>query len=189
MFGRLAAEFERNLLEVAGGGLQDDLADLGRTGEGDLVDVGMLGDRAAGARSHAGDDVDDAFGNAGFSDQFAQAQGRQRSLLGGLQDDRVAAGQRGSELPCGHQEREIPRNNLAADADRLAQRVVEERGIGWVGLAVNLGAPSRRSSGRSRRPPERRRPCEKVSGLPLSRVSSSASSSACASMSSAILNR
>ena len=38
--GRLAAQFERDLLEVAlGGRLDDQAADLGRAGEGDLVDV------------------------------------------------------------------------------------------------------------------------------------------------------
>src|SRR5579863_3020266 len=46
---RLAAEFQRDLFQISGGGLQDDLADFGRTGEGHLVDRGMLGDRAAGA--------------------------------------------------------------------------------------------------------------------------------------------
>ena len=57
---RLAAELERDALEVAGGGLDDQLADLGRAGEGDLVDVGMLGQRRAGRLAEAGDDVDDA---------------------------------------------------------------------------------------------------------------------------------
>ena len=40
--GRLAAEFERELLGRLRGGLADDAADFGRTGEGDLVDVGVL---------------------------------------------------------------------------------------------------------------------------------------------------
>ena len=44
---RLAAEFERDALQVAGGGLDDQFADLGRSGEGDLVDVGVLGERGA----------------------------------------------------------------------------------------------------------------------------------------------
>ena len=48
--GRLAAELEAEALAGAGGGLADDLADLGRAGEGDLVDIGMIDDRGAGAR-------------------------------------------------------------------------------------------------------------------------------------------
>ena len=43
----LAAEFQRDLLQVAGRGGDDLLADLGGTGEGDLVDVGVRGQRGA----------------------------------------------------------------------------------------------------------------------------------------------
>src|ERR1700722_2481268 len=104
---RFAAEFQRYLFQIAGGGLKDDLADFGRAGERDLIDVGMLGDRATGARAHAGDDIEDAIGNSGSADQRAEPERRQRSLLRGLQDDRVAAGQCRTELPCGHQQREV----------------------------------------------------------------------------------
>ena len=115
-------------------------------------------------------------------------KGGQRSLLGRLQNHGVAASQRGSELPGRHQQREIPRDDLPANADRLTQRVVEERGVRRIGLAVNLGDPSAvvaEGFGGGRNVEA----AEKVSGLPLSSVSSSASSSACASISSAILNR
>jgi len=44
---RLAAQFQRYLLQIAGGGLDDELADLGRSGEGDLVDPFMRGQRGA----------------------------------------------------------------------------------------------------------------------------------------------
>ena len=63
--GRLAAELERQALAGAGGGLADDLADFGRAGEGDLVDIGVIDDRGAGV-ALAGDDVDDALGQAGL---------------------------------------------------------------------------------------------------------------------------
>ncbi len=62
--GRLAAELERDALQVAGRGLQDQLADFGRAGERDLVDIGMLGDRAAGAGAEARDDLHDALGQS-----------------------------------------------------------------------------------------------------------------------------
>ena len=56
---RLAAELERQLLAGAGEPALDRLADLGRAGERDLVDVGMVDERRARA-AVAGDDVDDA---------------------------------------------------------------------------------------------------------------------------------
>jgi len=51
-------------------------------------------------------------------DQAPKAQRRHRRLLGGLQYDRAARGERWRDLPRRHQEREIPRNDLANDADR-----------------------------------------------------------------------
>ena len=48
--GRLAAELQRQLLAGAGGRLADDAADLGRAGEGDLVDVRMLDDQPRRSR-------------------------------------------------------------------------------------------------------------------------------------------
>ncbi len=55
----LAAELERQLLARAGEAALDRLADLGRAGERDLVDAGMVDERGAGA-AVARDDVDDA---------------------------------------------------------------------------------------------------------------------------------
>jgi hypothetical protein len=54
--GGLAAEFEGELLARAGGGSGNQAADLGRTGEGDLVDVRVFDQRATGIPG-AGDDV------------------------------------------------------------------------------------------------------------------------------------
>ncbi len=48
-----------------------------------------------------------------------------RRLLGGLHDDGVAGGQRRSQLPRLHQQREIPGNDLPDHADRLVPRVAE----------------------------------------------------------------
>ncbi len=68
-----AAEFEGDLLEVSGGGLDDEAADFGRSGEGDLVDEGVSGERSSGAFAESGEDVDDAFGESGFVDEFGEA--------------------------------------------------------------------------------------------------------------------
>ena len=65
----------------------------------------------------------------------------------GLSTTRVAAGERGAELPGRHQQREVPGDDLTDHADRLAQRVVEEAGaVGPVDrdrLALDLGRPAR----------------------------------------------
>ena len=57
----LAAQLERDLLQVARSGPQDALADLGRAGEGDSVDVRLTGQRSACGVAEAGYDVDHAF--------------------------------------------------------------------------------------------------------------------------------
>ena len=74
--GRLAAQLQRDLLEIAlAGGLDDQAADLGRAGEGDLVDARMGRQRRAGRFAQAGNDVDHARGEARLLDQLAQPQG------------------------------------------------------------------------------------------------------------------
>ena len=45
----------------------------------------------------------------------------------GLQDDRAAGRERGRELPRRHHQRVVPGHDLPGDADRLLQRVEEER--------------------------------------------------------------
>jgi hypothetical protein len=50
-------------------------------------------------------------------------QAGERGLLGELEDDGAAAGERGGEFPHGHQQREIPGNDLRDHADGLAHRV------------------------------------------------------------------
>src|SRR5262249_17521382 len=55
---RFAAELERDFLQVARGSLQDQLANFGRSGERDLVDVGMGGKRSAGGLTISGNNID-----------------------------------------------------------------------------------------------------------------------------------
>ncbi len=120
--GALSAELQGHLLQVPPRSPDNLLADLGGTRESDLVDVvvrGQLGARVTEPR----DDVDDARREAEFAEDLPEQQGGQRRLLGGLEHDGVTGGQRGRDLPCGHQQREVPRDDLPAHADRLAQRV------------------------------------------------------------------
>ncbi len=96
----------------------------------------------AGRLAQAVDDVDDARREAGLEGQLADAQGGQRRLLGGLHDDGVAAGQGRAPLPGEHQQREVPGDDLADDADRLAQRVGEEAAADGDGAALDLVGPA-----------------------------------------------
>ena len=108
-----------------GRGLHDQVADFGRAREGDLVDVVVPGDGRAGGGSVSGQDIDHAFRESRFHDQFAHAQSGERRLLGRLQHHRVAGSQRRSQLPGLHQQREIPGNDLPDHAHRLEPRVAE----------------------------------------------------------------
>ncbi|HVH11968.1 MAG TPA: aldehyde dehydrogenase family protein, partial [Longimicrobium sp.] len=87
--GRLAAQLQRQLLARAGGRGADDLADLGRAGEGDLGDVGVADDLLANL-AVAGDDVDHAGRQADLLADIGEGQGGQRGPLGRLEHDRVA---------------------------------------------------------------------------------------------------
>lgn len=84
--GRLAAEFEGDLLEVGlGGGLQEETAGTGGAGEGDLVDLGVLDDGSAGGRAVARDDVEDT-SREGLGDELGEEESRERGLFGRLED-------------------------------------------------------------------------------------------------------
>ena len=120
----LAAELEREPLAGAGEAPLDLLPDLGRAGEGDLVDVLVLDERGAGA-AVARDDVDDARGQLGLAKDVGEEQRRERCRLGRLEDDGVAARERRRDLPGEHEEREVPRDDLARDADRARTPVRE----------------------------------------------------------------
>src|SRR3712207_3083486 len=115
--GRLAAVPEREADVAARQGRLDVLADRGGAGEGDLVDALGAHERGAGA-AVAGQDRDDAGRQLGLLADLGEQQRGQRRGLGRLEDGRVAARQRGRELPRGHQQREVPRHDLRDDAVR-----------------------------------------------------------------------
>ena len=121
------------------------------------------------------------------SAELAEPQGGQRRLLGGLEDHRAAGRQRRAELPARHQQREVPRDDLAADADRLLARVGEDARVARPGSTspVDLASASPRSSAGDRPSSRRRRSSRALTGLPLSSDSSWASSSAFSSTRSA----
>ena len=117
--GRLAAEFQHDLLEVARRRPHDLLADLGRPGERDLLDVGVRGDRRTRGVAVPGQQVDDAVRHAGLGDQTVEEQRRQRRLLGGLDDHAAARRERRRELRARVEDRPVPRKDQAHNAIRL----------------------------------------------------------------------
>ena len=67
-----------------------------------------------------------------------QLEDRERRLLGRLEDHRAAGADRRRNLPRGHEERIVPRNDLPADADRLAQREAQRVVRNGHDVAVDL---------------------------------------------------
>ena len=110
-------------LRVGGAGAGDLLADLGGAGERHLVDAGVLHQRPAGL-PRPGDDVDHARRQVGLLADLGERQRGQRRRLGGLEHHRVAAGQRRGDLPGQHQQREVPRDDLAGHPERARRRAV-----------------------------------------------------------------
>ena len=147
--GRLSAQFQGHFLQVSLRRVDDELADLGRAREGDLVHARMARERRACRFAETGDDIQHAFRHAGLHGEFAEEQRRERRLLGGLEDDGIAGGQRGSQFPRGHQQRKVPWDDLADHAQGLAHRIGEELRPGRVGdadgdgVSLDLRSPAR----------------------------------------------
>jgi len=124
---RLPAELEREALQRAGGLAHDPLADLGRAGEGDLVDARVAHHGHSDLTARAGDDVEHALGQACLSREIGELERGERRQGGRLEHHRIAGGQGRRDLPRREQEREVPRHDRADHADGLAQREGEGR--------------------------------------------------------------
>src|SRR5262249_1529311 len=97
--GVLTAHFELDPQATLGGTLVEPRADLARPGEGDSFEGLGVYQRLAERPTGAGDEVDDAFGRAGFVEGFDDAPSAQRSGGSRLEHHRVAANQRRREFP------------------------------------------------------------------------------------------
>ena len=117
---RLAAEFQRDRDDVLGGILHDEAARRRLAGEGDLCDALAGGERLAGFKAKAVDDVKHARWQD-VCDQLGEDEDRGGRLLGWLEDDTVAGSERGREFPHGHQQGEVPWDDLADDAKGLVE--------------------------------------------------------------------
>ena len=150
MFGDLPPSSSVHGNDVFGRVLHDQAARRRLARERDLGDALVLSQRLSGLDAETVDDVEDAFRKQMSPISSIEDHDRHRRLLGGLQHDAVAGSERGSELPDRHQDREVPRNDLADDAERLVE-VVGDR------VVIDLGRSSlperecsRRNSGNDR---------------------------------------
>ncbi len=95
-------------------------------GERHLRHLRMIDERLAGL-AKAGDDVDDARRDARRFGQTRQLDRRSRGDLRRLQHDGVAGGERRRQRHDRDEGRRVPRRDDADHAERLAERVVEDR--------------------------------------------------------------
>ena len=119
---RLAAELERDLLQRVGGGAHDVLPTSALPVNAILSTSGCSTIAAPAVRPSPVTMLTTPGGKPGCRRKLGQRERRQRRLLGRLQHRRAAGADRRRELPRRHQQRVVPRDDLAGDADRLAQR-------------------------------------------------------------------
>src|SRR5579863_4728004 len=142
--GTFATELERDAFEVRRPRrLHDQASHLGGTGERNFVHVHVARDRRTRRGTVAGQQVHDSRREARFEKQFAYSQSCQGCLLGGFHHHRATGGKRGTELPCLHQQWEIPWNDLPYNADGFMARVTEEISVDGNCLALNFVRPAR----------------------------------------------
>ncbi len=72
----------------------------------------MRGEGGTSDLAETGDDVQDTGGEASLLNKLGEHQAGKGGLLGGLEDDAVAGGQRRANLPPKHEQREVPRDDL-----------------------------------------------------------------------------
>ena len=87
-----------------------------------LATRGLDGQRLAGLDAEALHHVDHA-ARQDVGDQLHERHDRHRRLLGRLEHHAVSGRERGRQLPGGHQQREVPRDDLRHHAQRLVEVV------------------------------------------------------------------
>ena len=125
MFGLLPPSSSETGARRAPAARRDLLPGRLAAGERDLGDAGMLDERAPGL-ARAGDDVEDAGREAGLLGEAQRLDHAGGRVLGRLDDDRVAGRERRPERVHRQQHRRVPGDDDPDDAERLAQRVVED---------------------------------------------------------------
>src|SRR5579863_5026271 len=82
----------------------------------------MPDERSTAGFSESSDDIDHAGRQSAVREIPGKLKSGERSLLSGLQHTSTACGDGGRKLPCRHQERIVPWNNLSRDSDRFLER-------------------------------------------------------------------
>ena len=124
----------------------------------------VLDERIADRRAAAGQEVQHAVRHARLVARLEEHRGDAGRVGGGLQHDRVAGDDRGGRHAGQDREREVPRRDHDADAERDVLELVSLAGIRASAAGARPAAPSRgRRTRRSRSPrPCRRRPRRQV---------------------------
>ncbi|EAU67297.1 hypothetical protein STIAU_4929 [Stigmatella aurantiaca DW4/3-1] len=116
--GGLAAQLQVGALDALRGGLEHLLARGHVPGERNHAHLRLADERRPHRLPASRHHVDDA-GRKQARDELGQLQQRQRCLLRGLDDHRVARGHRGAQLPCRHHQRVVPRGDGGHHAHRI----------------------------------------------------------------------
>jgi hypothetical protein len=109
--GRLAAELERDRLQVARGELVDLAAAGVPAGESDVRRLGMDDQGFAHLGAETGHDVHHAVGETRLREELGELQHRGGRELRGLDHRRAAHRERRRELPAGEREGRVPRRD------------------------------------------------------------------------------
>ena len=139
----LATEFQGDLLQIRARSRFHNLsANNSRSSESDLVNVHVGRNGSTCYLAETGKDVDDTGWETGFFNELGGVESAEGSLFGGFENDDVAAGDGRANLPCPHEKREVPGDDLAADADLdrflSAPNSLGER-VGWTdGLLLSV---------------------------------------------------
>src|SRR4051812_15854221 len=138
---RFAAEFEAYLFRVSSSSTHNYFPYFRRTGESNFVHIIVAGEGCTRSLTEAGDNVHDAFGDTRFEQQFSQSQRAEGSLFGGFKDGAIPRGQSGGKFPSGHEQREIPGNDLSDYPYWLPQRKGLKLGARSIGNTDGNGIP------------------------------------------------
>lgn len=102
----------------------------------------MRGNSRTSDLTETRDDVDDTWWETSLLNESGGNETTKRSLLGSLDDHSAASSDGWANLPCPHQQWEVPWDDLSANTDWLLLDVVEGIWGGIDDLALNLVGPA-----------------------------------------------
>jgi len=102
----------------------------------------VRGDGGTGSLAEPRNDVDDAWREASLLDESRRNETTKWGLLSCLDDNSVTAGNGWANLPCPHEQREVPWDDLTADTNGLLLDIVEGVWASIGDLAFNLVCPA-----------------------------------------------